>query len=129
MGVRFPSVGSTTAGTPSAPPSEWIAATSPPINQSIDGQVFLIIWSITYLGGAVGPQIAYNIRRGPLTSSTLITSGQVCTEVASVRYQRSGNTLDSPGIVANLQYSLSCNISNAATAVTVQDVSILVLAL
>jgi hypothetical protein len=129
MGVRFPGSGSNVLLNTVVAPGEALAVLSPTISPALDNQQLVILWSITWLGGATGPVVSYNIRRGSTTAATLLTSGQTVTEANSTRYFRSGVVIDVPGIVANVQYGLFLNVTNAASGVTINDVAIMVMGL
>lgn len=129
MGVRFPSQGSTAiVTTPVVGPSEQIVCTTGPISQSIDGQLFLILWEVVFTPNATGPVLAYNIRRGTTVAGTRINIGGSVTEVATVGIARSGWYIDAPGVVAQVQYSLSINVTNAST-LTINETALIVIAL
>lgn len=130
MGVRFPSAVTTTiVNNPGAGPSNQVVCTTPPISQSLDGQLLIIMWWMVLTTGATGPIAGYDIRRGTTTAGTILTSGQPVTELANVTIIRSGAVIDTPSNAANVQYSLCFNSTNASSPTTVRDILMAVFAL
>lgn len=130
MGVRFPSAFSTVALSSFISfPSEQLAVTSPPISQAIDGQVFLILWMMGFTSGVTGPLIQYIIRRGATLTGAIVYISPSIQEAGSASFVRSGMFIDSPGIVANVQYSLTYNVTNGASNGSLGQVALAVLAL
>jgi hypothetical protein len=131
MGSRLNSQFSTTiVGAFAGFPAEVVAVTSPPLTLAYDNQVVLIFWYVKYTTGVTGPVLSYNIRRGTLITSPLVNaSGAGATEVASVNIARSGCMVDAVSIPGTPQYSLTMNVSNAATNGAFLEACILAVAL
>jgi hypothetical protein len=97
-------------------PLTSIAFTTPPLTLAYDGQQVVLIWYLRLTSGATGPLVSYDLRRGPLVTSPLVTASSAgVTEVGSVALQRSGCFVDTNSGAGTPQYSLTCTVSNAAS--------------
>src|SRR5258708_3089060 len=108
MGVRFPSVSTTTIlGTLPANGAETIIATTPPLNLPLDFAQVILLWYFLGNSGASTTALNFILRRGTTVAGTLINviSGALVTAASGVRF--SGCYVDTPGAVAGQQYSLS----------------------
>ena len=116
MGVRFPSVASTTfIGPLPASGVETLLLTTPPINEPIDNAQVLLQWYASITAGTSTTSFQFRIRRGTLITSPVVFAGNsFVTVVATQNYIASGCYPDSPGIVAGQQYSLTI-VQGAAT--------------
>jgi hypothetical protein len=116
MGVRFPTVATTTfVGPLPANANETVILTTPPINEPIDNAQIILMWMFASTTGASVNGLFYRIRRGTTTAGVSIGAAQwVFTVGAAVATMQSGLYVDSPGVVAGQQYSLTIS-QNAAT--------------
>src|SRR5260370_42368581 len=108
MGVRFPSVATTTSvGVLPATGAETVVATTPPRNIPLDlAQVLLFWWFVGNTGaGTVG--LVASIRRGAAVSGTLVVAAQQVLVTAASSAELTGCFIDTPGAVAGQQYSLT----------------------
>jgi hypothetical protein len=108
MGVRFPSVATTTIlGTLPSNGAETIIATTPPLTIPLDFAQVILLWYFLGNSGASTSALLFLLRRGTTVAGTLInvSSGSLVTAAAGVRF--SGVYVDTPGAVAGQQYSLS----------------------
>lgn len=131
MGVRFPSVSSTTfVGPLPANATETVILTTPPLTLSLDfAQVFLI-WLACIITGASTTSLGYRIRRGTSIAGAFI--GAIVwqqTNVAGNFVNMSGAYVDTPGAIAAQQYSLTVVQVGATAAGSYQDGSLLAFAL
>lgn len=109
MGVRFPSVASNTfIGPLPASAAETVCLTTPPINEPIDNAQVILLWSAGITPGTSTTSLVFRIRRGTTAAGTSIGLGtwSFTTVAANLTYV-SGWYFDSPGVVANQQYSLT----------------------
>ncbi len=126
MGVRFPFVASNTIvnGT-IVTTTDTVIITSPAINLTYDGALVLLLWFVRLSTGVGVTAVNYSLRRGTLATSPLVTVATISVaEAASTAVMRSSSYFDSPGIVANQQYSLTLAQIAATGNGTVSDASI-----
>jgi hypothetical protein len=131
MGVRFPSVSTTTfVGPLPANANETVVLTTPPLNISLDFAQIILLWMGSILTGATTNNLIYRIRRGTTTAGTFIgaLSWQEV-QSAAVATTMSGIYVDTPGAVAEQQYSLTVVQQAATGAGTWQDGCLLAFAL
>jgi hypothetical protein len=109
MGVRFPSVATTTfIGPLPASAAETLVFTTPPINEPVDNAQVLILWSAVITPGTSTTSLVFRVRRGTLVTSPLVNAaGWGFTTVAANLLFCSGWYPDNPGVVAGQQYSLT----------------------
>lgn len=129
MGVRFPSVGSTTIIASPSAGAEVVVCTTPPINEPIDNAQVLLFWYLLITIGTTATTLFATLRRGLLVASTPLNSITGRTVVAANVNQFSGCYFDFPGIVAGQQYSLSVQLPAATAASTVADVCLVAMVL
>src|SRR5260370_1151199 len=129
MGVRFPSVASTTIVASPGGSTETVICTTPPLNIPLDFAQVIILWSVRFSAGPTGWNVSYNVRRGTTTTGALVNVTQNILESINQPLIRSGSNVDTPGAVAGQQWSLTFNIISTTTAATVVDVVMLAFAL
>ncbi len=131
MGVRFPFVASTTiANATLVTTTDTVVVTSPAINLTYDGALVLLLWFIRLASGVGVTAINYSLRRGTLVSSPIVTVATISVpESASAAVMRSSFYVDTPGIVANQQYSLTVAQIGATGNGSVSDVALAALLL
>ncbi len=123
MGVRWATVFSTTiVNATIVTTAETIVVTTPPINLTLDGALVLLMWYVNALAGAGTTNWTYLLRRGTLVASPLINVNFSENATAAVGISRGGSYVDSPGLVAEQQYSLTLTQSGATGNATVRDV-------
>ncbi len=111
-------------------PSEVIAVTTPQLNLPFDNQLVLIFWYVKFTPGATGPVVIYNLRRGTLITSPLVTSGaNTVTELGTVGITRCGFFIDTVSLAGTPQYSLTMNVQNAASNGAFNEACLIALAL
>lgn len=130
MGVRNSSVASNTilASVP-ATGAETVLVTSPPINLTLDGAQLLIFWYLRHTIGAGTTSTLVRLRRGTTTGGTLINVAVGNVVTVGDTPVLSGVYPDTPGIVAEQQYSLSASGVGTTGAFTTQDVALVVMVL
>ena len=131
MGVRLPSVFSNTfVGPLPANATETVVLTTPPINQILPGAAIILLWSFALIIGASSTNIAFRLRRGTTTAGALVNvAGFQSTCTAASGFATGGMYQDSPGEIAQLQYSLTVVQLAATGAGTFTDGSILAMVL
>lgn len=131
MGVRFPSVASTTfIGPLPATAAETVILTSPLLNPTQDNAQVFILWACDILAGTGTTALVFRIRRGTTAAGALVNAAAWTHTLAA------GNTAvlngvypDVPGAIAGQQYSLTVSQTGATAAGTFNDGSLLVFAL
>ena len=116
MGVRFPSVATTTfVGPLPANATETVVLTTPPINEPIDNAQVIILWCAMIQSGTATTVLSYRLRRGTTTGGAALglTVWNQPAVVGSA-FMVGGVYPDNPGIVAGQQYTLTV-IQTAAT--------------
>jgi len=132
MGVRMPSVASTTIVTATlVAATEAVVVTSPPLNIPFDFSLVLLAWYVEWLSGNVAGLTAFRIRRGTTTGGTQVNVNNtgITTPAAAQHFIASGFYVDTPGAVAEQQYSVTATIPSASSSGTVDDVSLLIFVL
>lgn len=127
MGVRFPSVQSTTIQNATmVTTAETVLATTPPLNLPLDfAAVFLFAYFLVTIGTA-GTQIQYRFRRGTTTGGTQLQVALPLSIVtAGVAFTGTLVYFDTPGAVAGQQWSVTANVISATGNTTVNDVAII----
>src|SRR2546423_5725345 len=130
MGVRFPSVASTAIlNSPIITTAETVIVTTPALNLPFDGaQVLLFIYCVITLTAGTSA-FTPRLRRGTTTGGTLINVAQAITVTASTTFEYSSWYPDSPGVVAEQQWSLTMTMTAAGANSTVQDVALVAMCL
>jgi hypothetical protein len=130
MGVRFPSVATKTIlNATLINNSEISVATTPPLNISLDFAMVMLFWFCLFSSGATTNVYDLFLRRGTGTSGTQINVlfDTACTGGAPI--ETSGFYFDTPGAVANQQYTLGINNHGGAGNGNVVDVALLAFSL
>lgn len=123
MGVRWSTSFTTTiVNATIVTTAETIIATTAPINLTQDGALVLLLWSTNILAGTGVTNMQYLLRRGTLVTSPLINANVNEAQTAAVAAARGGSYPDSPGIVAEQQYTLTVIQLGATGNGTVRDV-------
>ncbi len=123
MGVRFPSVSTTTnLGVLPASAAETAIITTPPLNISLDFAVVFLAWFLAITTGATTTALVFRIRRGSgLTGATIGAAVWTHTIGAAASAVLSGKYSDTPGAVAAQQYTLTVSQTGATGAGTLND--------
>lgn len=131
MSSRLGFVSTTTfVGVFGAFPGTTIAFTTPPLTLFYDGQQVVLLWYVRFTTGVTGPVCTYDLRRGTLVTSPLVTAGSAnVTEVGSVGVQRSGCFVDTSSGAGTPQYSLTITVSNAASNGSFNEGALIAMAL
>ena len=126
MGVRFPSAASNTLLAANVPINgHVIVCTTPPINLPIDAAMVLLFWYIVHTVGATAATTQYLLRRGATVASPAVNVQQPITAVAGNIVEASGWYFDSPGMIAEQQYSLDCIDVGSTGLGAIQDACII----
>ncbi|SRR6266849_4145419 len=129
MGVRFPSVASTTIVTVSVPAAETVIVTTPPLNISLDFAQIILLWYVLLTSGTGTTSLVYLLRRGTTTAGALLNVSAIDQTTAGNNTRRSGVYVDTPGAVAAQQYSLTLAQTGLTVNGTVLDVCMIAFAL
>lgn len=131
MGVRFPSISSTTfIGPLPANANETILLTTPPLNISLDFSQIIIQWAGSITAGATVTGHQFRLRRGTTLAGALVfASTWVQAVTAANAGVFSGVYVDTPGAVAGQQYTLSLGQIGATGAGVFNDGCLLAFAL
>jgi len=125
MGVRIGSTYTTTIIGSPALAAETIIATTGPLGLAIDNAAVFLHGFIELTIGTSGTGLTLRLRRGPLVTSPLINVGQASTVVAANLVRATIAYVDSPGVQAGLQYTLTAQVTAGAAASTVSDCALL----
>jgi len=93
----------------------------------LDNAVALLWWEAVITLTAGTTAVTYRLRRGTTATGTLVNVAQAITVTASTTIKHSGHYIDTAGIVAGQQYSLTAQMTAAAANSTVNDGCISVL--
>jgi hypothetical protein len=119
MGVRFPGVATTAIVNGSCPIlTETVVLTTPPLSPPLDNAQVYLIWSLKLNTGNQPQTLSYTLRRGTTNGGAVVGFQAQASEVASVILFRGGCYVDTPGVVAGQQYSLTLNITTASGTAT-----------
>jgi hypothetical protein len=130
MGVRLPSVASTTLlTTVLTSVTETAFVTAPGINLSLDNAQVWILWMVQLNTGAGTTQIQIKLRRGVDTTGFQVGQNWNNAVAVTTNRQFSGCYIDSPGIVAGQQYTVTALQISSTGNGTFSDASIMVLVL
>lgn len=131
MGVRFPSIASTTfVGPFPANATETVILSTPPLNVSLDFSQIFLLWACDILAGTGVTALVFRLRRGTTTAGTLINAAAWTHTIAAGNSAvLNGVYPDIPGAVAGQQYSLTCVQTGATAASTFTDGALLAFAL
>ncbi len=130
MGVRFPTVASTTiiASVP-ASGAETVVVTTPPLNIPLDFAQIIILWCVEVLIGTGTTVELQRLHRGTTTAGAQVNVAGSYTVGGGNRWTFTGCYVDTPGAVAGQQYSLSLSGTGTTGAWTTEDVSLIAFAL
>lgn len=129
MGYRLGSAQTKTIIASPALAAETIVATTGPVNPPVDTALILLFWFAELTIGTSGTALNIRIRRGTALTDTLINVGQARTVAAGNLISLCGQYFDTPGAVAEVQYSLTAQVTAGAAASTFTDVFMMALAL
>lgn len=130
MGVRFPSIGTSTRITNTiVAGTDTLIVTTSPLTPSLDfGQIFLF-WYVILTAATGATAYTLSLRRGALITSTLINIASLVTTAAGNGLALSGCYVDTPGAISGQQYSVSVVPTGASAATTVTDAALIAFAL
>lgn len=131
MGVRYPSVASTTfVGPLPASAVETVVLVTPPLTPPLDLAQIFLHWMCSVLAGTSVTSHVWRIRRGTTAAGTLIGAAVWTETIAAGETDVSGGCyVDSPGAVAGQQYALTLVQTAATVAGTFNDGCLLVYSL
>lgn len=131
MGVRFPSIASTTfVGPLPASGAETVILTSPPLTLPLDFSQVIILWGCSILAGTGTTQFLFQLRRGTTAAGALLNPQSWGVQITAGNPDScSGVYVDTPGAVTGQQYSLTAIQTGATAAGTFRDGSIVAFAL
>ena len=126
MGVRFPSVASTTilASVP-ASGAETVICTTPPLTLPIDNAQVILLFSFECLVGTGTATETWRIRRGTTVAGAQVNVAGTFTIVGNNRWAMGAMYVDTPGAVDKQQYSLSLSGTATTGAWTTEDVCLM----
>jgi hypothetical protein len=130
LGVRLPSVSSITLLTAVlTSATETAFVTSPGLNLSLDNALVQIYWMVQLNTGAGTTQIQIKLRRGIDITGLQVGANWNNVVTASTNRQLSGCYIDTPGIVAGQQYTVTALQIASAGAGTFSDACIIAMVL
>jgi hypothetical protein len=117
MGVRLSSVSSNTLLTATLTQNtETAALTTPPLSLPLDNAQVFLFWYLTGSAGASTSGMKASVRRGSGLTGTIINAGVFLLVGAAGNFLVSGTYIDTPGVVAGQQYTLTATQSGATGA-------------
>jgi hypothetical protein len=118
MGVRFPSVQSNVfIGPAPANATEFAVVTTPPFSPPVDNGFVYLHWFMKFLTGTGTTALVVQIRRGAGVTGTVVNlTSAAFTIAAATNGILSGCYFDAPGVVAGVQYTLTCQQTAASAA-------------
>ena len=116
MGVRLASVFSTTfIGPLPASAAETVCLTTGPIIEAVDNAAIILLWFAAITAGTSVTSHVFRVRRGTTTAGAQVGANPWSDTVAAAAFlATSGVYVDTPGVVAGQQYSLTV-VQTAAT--------------
>lgn len=131
MGVRFPSVASTTvANVLPASAAETVICVLPAFDIPLDFAQIIIEWFAQITVGTSTTSLVFRIRRGTTVAGAQIGAAPwTFTTVAANLVSISGQYVDTPGAVGGQQYCLTCVQTADTVAGTLSDVCLVAYAL
>lgn len=131
MGVRFPSVASTTiVNATLVTTAETVVVTTPPFNIPLDyAQIIVMAYAEVFPVGTTTTGIVAKLRRGTTTAGTQLGFNSGGTATPGAAWAWSMLYVDSPGVVAGQQYSVTLSQTAATANGTVLDVCLIAFAL
>lgn len=124
MGVRQPSSGaSNNVGATIGFNTEFAILTLPPLSGPISEAVIQLSWYVVVGQGSAGATgVIVRLRRGSGLTGTIINNPQTIPGGPATSVLCSGCWVDSPGVVASLQYTLSVQtVGNSGTSPNFQE--------
>jgi len=123
MGVRLATVFSTTfIGPLPANATETLVLTTGPISMALDNAQVILLWFACILAGTSVTSHVFRIRRGTTTAGAALNANPwQNAAIAAAQTTSSGVYVDSPGVVAGQQYSLTVVQTAATVAGTFED--------
>lgn len=109
--------------------TETAVVTSPPLSPGVDGNAFLILASFDCTIGTAGVSVLLKLRRGATAAGTTIYTGLALTAVAADLRQFFAMMVDTPGIIAGQQWTLTGTVASASAVSTINAACIAVFAL
>src|SRR5262249_19992357 len=100
---------------------ETVVLTTPAINPPLDNALVLVQWYVIFTLTAGTTAMTLRLRRGSTTADTLVNVATALTVTASTVVQMSGCYIDSPGVTANMVYSVTLQATAAAANTTCND--------
>ena len=102
--------------------TEGVLMTTPPLNLPFDNQPVCIIGYYGCVPGAGVTGLAFAVRRGTTITAILVagTSTLAYAVTAAANQSFTVMVIDTPGIVAGVQYSLTCIATGGAAASVAQ---------
>jgi hypothetical protein len=128
-GGRVPMAFSTTVvGSPAAA-AETVICTTPPLNPPSDASNIIVIGMYQIQTGTNGTTVNTRIRQGATAAGLVVSGFPGLTVVATQVYTPSILAIDTPGLVAGLQYSMSAQVGAATAVSTVSSLALLAMAI
>jgi hypothetical protein len=123
MGVRFPSVFSTTfIGPLPVGAGETVCLTTPAFTPPLDGATIVILWNASISAGASVTSNNFRIRRGvDITGVQIATNPFNLVTSGGTLNALSGIVVDTPGAVTGVQYTLTVQQISSTGAGTWRD--------
>lgn len=113
MGIHLTSVFTTTIINSAIPAADTIIMTTPALSPGLDNAGILLWWYLQLSTGAGGTSLTFKLSRGTAVAGSPLLSF-VVTGVATTNQIIPGCFVDTPGVVAGQQYTISINDSGAA---------------
>jgi len=131
MGVRLFSVFTTTfVGPLPANATETVVLTTPAIQLAVDNAAVILVWMATVLLGTGTTSLGWRLRRGTTTAGTFIgAAAWLDAATAATSNVTAGMYVDTPGVVAGQQYSLTIVQTGASASGTWSDGCLLAMVL
>lgn len=104
--------------------AETIIAQTGPIGQAVDNAQVLVFAYALITPGTAATAITVRLRRGTTVASPAINIPVAVGVAAGAPFILNLSYVDSPGVAAGLQYSLSVQFTSATGNSTINDVSI-----
>jgi hypothetical protein len=130
MGVRFPSVFSTTVlNSPIVTTAETVVVTTPGLVPPLDGATVFLLWMTQVTVGASSTGMVMTLRRGVAVASPAVQQFNTIPMTAGAGGLGCGIFVDTPGSVTGVQYSLTLSMTAATGNTTVNQAALLAFAL
>jgi hypothetical protein len=130
VGVHAVSISSTTIlNSPIVTTAETVICTTGPFGLPVDNALVIVMWYAIITLTAGSTAITMRLRRGNALTSAVVNVPTAQAVTASTVIQLSGTYVDTPGIVAGLQYSLTAQLTAAGANSTPNDICLTAIAL